>query len=123
MRTMTRPARFIIAASLCAGIATPALAEPDPAKLYAENCARCHQLDGRGLAGAYPGLAKDEIAIGPPSAPIRLILDGKGEMPPFRDLLTDQELGAALSYVRTSWGNRAGAVDAADFARARAGRK
>ena len=119
---MTRVVRFIIAAALCADLASPSLATPDLPKMYAENCSRCHQLDGRGLPGAYPGLAGDKIAIGPASAPIRLILDGKGEMPSFRSRLTDQEMSAALSYVRNSWGNNAGAVEAADFARARADR-
>ena len=120
---MTLAARFIITISLCAGFASPSLAEPDPPKMYAENCARCHQLDGKGLAGAYPGLAGDRIAIGPVSTPIRLLLDGKGEMPPFRYRLTDQEMGAALSYVRSSWGNKAGEVRAADIAQVRADRK
>jgi mono/diheme cytochrome c family protein len=110
---------------LAISITSPAFAQlgPDPAKTYAENCARCHQLDGKGMEGAYPGLAGDRITNGPAPAAIRLLLDGKGEMPAFRDRLTDEQMAAALSYTRTHWGNMAGAVPAADFARIRSGRK
>lgn len=111
--------RAFIAASLCTLIATPAFAAPDPAKAYAENCARCHQLDGKGLSGAYPGLAGDPITIGAPAPAIRLVLDGKGEMPAFRDLMTDEQMAAALSYARMSWGNAAGRVGATEFAKLR----
>lgn len=111
--------RLAFVASLIAGLAAPALATPDPAKIYAENCARCHQLDGKGLIGAYPGLAGDKIAAGPAPAAIRIVLDGKGEMPGFRSRMTDEEMAAALSYTRISWGNAAGPVAAADFAKVR----
>lgn len=104
-------------------LATPALAAPDPAKIYAENCARCHQLDGKGLAGAYPALAGDRIAAGPAAAAIRMVLDGKGEMPGFANRMSDEEMAAALSYTRGSWGNMAGPVSPEDFARARTARK
>ena len=110
---------------LALSIAFPALAQPgpDPAKTYAENCARCHQLDGKGLEGAYPGLAGGRITNGPTPAAVRMLLDGKGEMPAFRDRLTDEQMAAALSYTRTHWGNMAGPVPVADFARVRSGRK
>lgn len=112
--------RLAIAAAF---LATPALAAPDPAKIYAENCARCHQLDGRGLAGAYPALAGDKIAAGPAAAAIRLVLNGKGEMPGFGNRMTDEEMAAALSYARNSWGNMAGPVKAEDVDRVRSARK
>ena len=114
--------RLVFVSSLIAGLSAPALALPDPAKLYAENCARCHQLDGKGLAGAYPGLAGDRITIGLAPAAIRIVLDGKGEMPPFRNRMTDDEMAAALSYARMSWGNAAGPVGAEEFARVRGGK-
>lgn len=38
--------RLAIAAAF---LASPALAAPDPAKIYAENCARCHQLDRKSV--------------------------------------------------------------------------
>ncbi len=114
--------RLVFIASLLASIAAPALAGPEPAKLFAENCARCHQLDGKGLPGAYPALAGSKIANGPAPAAVRTVLDGKGEMPAFRNQLTDDEMAAALNYARTNWGNMAGPVGIADFARVRDGK-
>jgi mono/diheme cytochrome c family protein len=42
-----------------------------------------------------------------------------GQMPPWQQL-SDAELAAVLSYVRTSFGNSAGAISAADVAAERA---
>ena len=111
--------RLVFTASLIATLAAPAFAAPDAAKLYAENCARCHQLDGKGLVGAYPGLAGDKIANGPVPVAVRIVLDGKGEMPAFRNQMTDEDMAAALSYTRTNWGNAGGPVGAAEFAKVR----
>lgn len=110
--------RPLVIACLLSGLAGPALADPDPAKMFAENCARCHQLDGKGVAGAYPPLAGSPIANGPAPAAIRIVLGGKGEMPAFGSRLTDEAMAAALSYARTSWGNSAGMVTAGEFVKA-----
>ncbi|ATE66939.1 c-type cytochrome [Rhizorhabdus dicambivorans] len=117
--------RRMIALALIVLTPSPILAQPgpDPAKIYAENCARCHQLSGKGLEGAYPGLAGDRITTGPAPAAIRLVLDGKGEMPAFRNRLSDAEMAAALSYARTSWGNMAGAVTGQEVTKAKAAAK
>ena len=40
-------------------------------------------------------------------------------MPPFRTLLSPAEIAAVASFVRQSWGNRAGAVSALDVQRVR----
>jgi hypothetical protein len=42
-------------------------------------------------------------------------------MPPFAPVLQDADVAALLSFLRASWGNRAGPVSALDVARARAG--
>ena len=53
--------------------------------------------------------------------PIRMVLNGgfapgtAGNprpygMPPFRPLLNDDDVAAVVSYIRNSWGNRAGLV-------------
>ena len=41
-----------------------------------------------------------------------------GQMPPWQQL-SDAELAAVLSYVRSSWGNSAGPISAADVAKER----
>jgi mono/diheme cytochrome c family protein len=43
--------------ALALGVALPALAEDDGRALFVEQCAACHQEDGRGVPGIYPPLA------------------------------------------------------------------
>jgi mono/diheme cytochrome c family protein len=44
---------------------------------------------------------------------ITLTVPGGGSMPAFRPGLSDDEIAALLTYVRSSWGNSAGAVTSA----------
>jgi len=87
------------------------------------NCAVCHQVNGTGsTANGCPPLVGSEWVIGGgPNRIIRLVLNGgispisvKGEqypgttpMTPFKDSLKDEQIAAALSFVRNSWGNKA----------------
>lgn len=100
-------------------------------------CATCHQANGQGLPGAFPPLAGSEYATAADATiPIRIVLLGaqgpitvKGQrfnstMPSWASL-SDADLAAALTYVRSHWGNTASAVTAAQVAaerRALAGR-
>ncbi|HEY9856485.1 MAG TPA: cytochrome c oxidase subunit II [Stenomitos sp.] len=93
----------------------------DGAALYSANCASCHQATGEGMAGTFPPLAGSEIPNGPAAEHIKIVLHGKsgpltvkgqqynGAMPPFPQL-SDEEIAAILTYERTSWGNKGGAV-------------
>ena len=94
------------------------------AHTYATRCASCHGLDGKGqpewmppLAGATSALAKESASA------INITLNGSQRvvaagvpdayrMPAFREQLSDQEIADVLSYVRSTWGNHGGAVDA-----------
>ncbi|PQZ87248.1 MULTISPECIES: cytochrome c [Pseudomonas] len=94
------------------------------AHTYATRCASCHGLDGKGqpewmppLAGATSALAKESASA------INITLNGSQRvvvagvpdayrMPAFREQLSDQEIAEVLSYVRSTWGNAGGAVDA-----------
>ena len=40
-------------------------------------------------------------------------------MPPFRPLMSDEEVAAVVSYIRNSWGNRAGPVSPVEVDRYR----
>ncbi|MGI8547297.1 MAG: c-type cytochrome [Gemmatimonadaceae bacterium] len=98
-------------------------------------CAVCHQANGQGLAGAYPPLAGSEWLVNNPEVPIRIVLHGlqgpitvKGTsfnnaMTPFADQLSDAEIAAVISYERSSWGNSASAVTAAQVTAARTATK
>ena len=43
-----------------------------------------------------------------PSAgyPLTMVVNGRAGMPPFGDLLTDQQVAAVVNYVRSHFGNR-----------------
>jgi mono/diheme cytochrome c family protein len=49
----------------------------------------------------------------------RLVLNGRGGMPAFRNSLSDDQLAAIITYVRSAWGNKAPPVTAATVAAAR----
>ena len=101
------------------------------AKLYEDHCADCHAADGTGHAPAYPPLSGNRsLTMRSAANPIRMVLNGgfppgtAGNprpygMPPFRPLLNDEEVAAVVSYVRNSWGNRAGFVSAVEVDRYR----
>ena len=52
-----------------------------------------------------------KVVNGPADAHILHTLKGKNMMPPFAHL-SDADIAAALSYERTSWGNKGGPVTA-----------
>ncbi|MFJ4445300.1 c-type cytochrome [Pseudomonas sp. NPDC089422] len=94
------------------------------AHTYVTRCASCHGLDGKGQAEWMPPLAGATSALARENASaINITLNGSQRivaagvpdayrMPAFREQLSDQEIAAVLSFVRSSWGNAGGAVDA-----------
>ena len=51
------PGQSVELMAIAIGLAPPVLAQDDPGRsAYLDNCAVCHQADGRGLAGAFPPL-------------------------------------------------------------------
>ena len=88
-------------------------AEPDGATLFAQNCAACHQKNGEGIKGAYPALAGDKLAQGSPDVLAKTVLYGRGGMPAFAADLADPTIAKILTYVRSSWGNKAGPISPA----------
>jgi mono/diheme cytochrome c family protein len=89
---------------------------PDGETVYMRACAVCHQADGRGLAGRFPSLVTPRR---PDKAmQIFLVVNGSSLMPAQRDL-SNAHLAAALTYVRTSWGNALEPVSPEDVAKGR----
>ncbi len=86
---------------------SPAMVEAGQ-RLFAANCARCHQVDHRGGAVGPPGLQglfkHDKLpATGRPANDTNVvsqIRDPVGPMPAFRNL-NDQELADLLAYLHT----------------------
>jgi cytochrome c oxidase subunit 2 len=88
-------------------------------KVYAARCVACHQAAGTGLPPTFPALVGSKVVAGPPEAHILQVLKGKNVMPPFADLLKDDEIAAVVTYERNSWGNKSGDVQPAQVAAAR----
>ena len=104
--------------------AVPALASAASGQqMFLDNCSACHQPTGKGVKGAFPPLAGSPFVQGDPKAVMTTVLNGRGGMPAFKDDLIDADLAAILTYVRSSWGNNASAIQPADVAAARAAAK
>jgi mono/diheme cytochrome c family protein len=93
-------------------------------KIYDAQCATCHGAQGRGKLPDYPPLADNQsIQMSSAVNPIRMVLNGgfppgtAGNprpfgMPPFAQILSDDEVAAVVTFIRVSWGNRGTAVSA-----------
>ena len=85
---------------------------------YAAWCGRCHQFDGKGVDGLYPGLDGSLIVTADAKLLARLVLDGgfaNNAMPAFRGVLDDELAAKVLTYTRTAWSNRAAPVTIKDI--------
>jgi cytochrome c oxidase subunit 2 len=92
-------------------------------KVYQDNCADCHRLNGKGLPGTFPAHDGNPFVAGPPGPVIATVLNGRkgnmGRMPTWKDKLDDRQIAAVISFIRQAWSNRAPAVTPAMVAAAR----
>ncbi|MEO0047623.1 MAG: cytochrome c oxidase subunit [Pseudomonadota bacterium] len=88
-------------------------------KVYAANCAACHQPNGKG-AGAFPALDGSKVVNGSKDGQYKILLNGLRGMPKWAQL-NDVELASVMTYTRNSWGNKTGElIQPKDFTTARA---
>jgi cytochrome c oxidase subunit 2 len=75
-------------------------------KVYASNCASCHQPTGAGVPPTFPALKGSQLVLGPQDGQIDIVLKGKAgtAMSSFKQL-SDTELAAVITYTRNAWGN------------------
>jgi mono/diheme cytochrome c family protein len=100
--------------------------------IYRATCAACHGLDGKGVPRLFPALAQaPSVRQKDPTSAIRVVLRGarsvatKDEptapaMPAFGWQLKDDQVAAVLTYIRNSWGAKAGPVSADDVTKQKA---
>lgn len=102
-------------------------------KVYETVCGICHGTDGMGKPGQAPPLAGSEwvttkginrlVHIPQEGLNGALMVEGKQwnlNMAPMGIALSDSDLAAVLTYVRSSWGNQGGEVTADDVKKIRA---
>jgi cytochrome c6 len=91
--------------------------------VYEENCADCHRSNGEGLEVKFPALTGNTFVTGDPKPVIATVLNGRkgnlGQMPTWKDKLNDQQIAAAVTYIRQAWSNRAAPVTPAMVAAGR----
>jgi mono/diheme cytochrome c family protein len=101
------------------------------AMIYLDNCAACHRPDGTGYERVFPRLAGNPVAEADnPLSLVTIVLQGSKTprtqgtpaqfaMPGFAWRLSDQDVGDAVNFIRTSWGNRASLITPQDVAKVR----
>ncbi len=90
-------------------------------KVYAANCAVCHQANGKGAGPFKPLDAAAVVLDADKSKQISVLLNGqnKGAMPAWKQL-SDTEIAAVITYTKNSWSNKTGQlVQPADIKTAR----
>ena len=80
-------------------------------------CPACHQADGKGQERLGANLVDSRLVEASTDVVARIVLQGKegkiGLMPPLGTSLSDDQIAAALSYVRRQWGHAAPVIDPA----------
>ena len=98
--------------------------------VFMQTCFVCHQMNGEGIPGQIPPLAKADFLMADKERSIRFVLQGytgevvvngkkfNGTMAPFHHL-PDDDIANVLTYVRNSFGNSGDAVKAEEVRRIR----
>lgn len=109
-----------------AGGGSAVQAAPDPKvigkRIYSQNCIVCHQANGKGVPGQFPPLVGSEWvdadSIHGDNHLVLIMLHGhqgpmqvqgqnyNNAMPQWKQL-TDDQIAAVLTYIRSDWGNNA----------------
>jgi mono/diheme cytochrome c family protein len=84
-------------------------------EIYADFCVQCHLVNGEGVAGTFPPLAKSDYLVNKREESIRGIKYGqKGEIvvngKTYNNImvpmgLTDGEVADVMNYITHTWGN------------------
>ncbi len=89
--------------------------------VFTQNCVSCHQADGGGVPRMNPPLIKTPWVLGDQTRLVKIVLNGFKEdveingdtysnVMPSLKYLKDQEIADVLTYVRSSFGNKASAI-------------
>lgn len=100
-------------------------------KLYEQYCLTCHQADGSGVPKMNPPLIKTSYVTGDKKKLVQWVLTGSTQNIPIdgkyysnnmpsQATLKDDEIADILTYIRSSFGNNASPITAAEVKNIRA---
>jgi cytochrome c oxidase subunit 2 len=80
-------------------------------KVYASNCAACHQANGKGAGPIKPVDGSAIVLDADKSKQIAIMLNGAGNgaMPAWKQL-SDTEIAAVITYTKNNWSNKTGQI-------------
>jgi cytochrome c oxidase subunit 2 len=80
-------------------------------KVYAGNCAACHQSNGKGGGPVKPLDGSAVVLDADKALQIHTVLEGRnnGAMPSWKQL-SDTELAAVITYTKNNWSNKTGQI-------------
>ena len=74
--------------------------------VYITNCVACHQANGEGIQGIFPGLAGSDIALNNKDRHVEILMEGdQGAAMNSFSYLSEVELASVITYTRQAWGN------------------
>jgi len=78
-------------------------------KVYAANCAACHQANGKGAGPIKPLDGSAVVLDADPLKQVSILLNGAagGAMPAWKQL-SDTEIAAVITYTKNHWSNKTG---------------
>lgn len=81
-------------------------------EVYNASCAACHQANGQGIPGVFPGIAGSKVATGPVEGHIDIVINGKPgtAMQAFGTQLSPADSAAVITFQRNAFGNNTGDV-------------
>ena len=96
--------------------------------VYLDDCAGCHMENGEGIAGVFPPLKGNNVVQAKdPETVVHVVLTGQKTavthenptglaMPAFDWKLSNDQIADLVTYLRSTWGNQGGAIDAGKVA-------
>lgn len=115
LRSFSRLASMLLVLMLC----NAASSQESGQQLFLNNCAECHQRDGKGIPNIYPALDGSEVVRGSAVDVALVLIIGRGEMPSFDGSISYVDMASIINYVRNAWGNTGDLVTAETIAKIR----
>jgi cytochrome c oxidase subunit 2 len=79
-------------------------------KVYAANCAACHQANGKGAGPIKPLDGSAVVLDADITKQIKVLLNGQNVAMPAWKQLSDSEIAAVISFTKNQWSNQTGQV-------------